>query len=104
MASPDRSAFRSGRTIRPPAASPWRSAPPPPPQMANAPGASMGEAGRLPPQAVGRRLQGPILASLHRLEASGIGDPGPMGAVTGTGGQMGPLDFDPQGADFTAWV
>jgi len=29
---------------------------------------------------------------------------GPAGAVTGTGRQMGPLFFDPRGADFTGWV
>lgn len=29
---------------------------------------------------------------------------GPPGLETGTGRQMGPLFFDPQGADFTAWI
>src|SRR5207245_6011661 len=46
---------------------------------------------------------GPIQGSLRRFEASG-GDSGPLGVVTGTGGETGGLFFDPQGADFTAWV
>jgi TonB family protein len=29
---------------------------------------------------------------------------GPRGVTTGTGQQMGPLFFDPEGADFTAWI
>ncbi len=29
---------------------------------------------------------------------------GPRGTVTGTGQQMGPLFFDPEGADFTVWI
>ena len=29
---------------------------------------------------------------------------GPRGVESGTGQQMGPLFFDPQGADFTAWI
>lgn len=77
----------------------------PPPRPTRAPGASTGEGGRLTANMTHPGEPGPILASLHRLEtATGIGDTGPLGAVTGTGGQMGPLDFDPQGADFTAWI
>ena len=62
--------------------------------------------GRLSPTRLTAGRPGPIQASLQRFEASAsrIGDPGPLGAVTGTGGQMGPLFFDPQGADFTEWV
>jgi TonB family protein len=58
----------------------------------------------VPPRPAGATLAGPIQASLRRFEASGIGDPGPLGVVSGTGGQMGPLFFDPQGADFTEWI
>ena len=67
-------------------------------------GATLAENGRLAPNPVTAGRPGPILASLRRLEASGIGDPGPLGVVSGTGGQMGPLFFDPQGADFTEWI
>jgi TonB family protein len=79
-----------------------QSAPPPPPTRAA--GASLGEGGRLTSHLLPPGTPGPILASLRRLEASGVGDPGPLGVPTGNGGQMGPLHFDPQGADFTAWI
>jgi len=46
----------------------------------------------------------PSLAdSLRNLEQR-LGDSGPRGIESGTGQQMGPLFFDPQGADFTAWI
>jgi protein TonB len=46
----------------------------------------------------------PSLAeSLRNLERR-LGDPGPRGIESGTGQQMGPLFFDPQGADFTSWI
>lgn len=77
---------------------------PPPPVPVRAAGASVGDAGRLTVDPVHAGQPGPIVASLRRLETAGIGDPGPVGMPTGTGGQMGPLFFDPQGADFTAWV
>ena len=79
-----------------------QSAPPPPPTRAA--GASLGEGGRLTPLIVPQGAPGPILASLQRLASATGGDPGPVGIPTGRGGQMGPLAFDPQGADFTAWV
>ncbi len=47
---------------------------------------------------------GPLVASLRRFQEAAATAPGPFGAATGTGGQMGPLAFDPQGADFTAWL
>jgi periplasmic protein TonB len=72
--------------------------------LARSAGATLAEGGRLAPTPVTAGRPGPILASLRRLEASGIGDPGPLGVVSGTGGQMGPLFFDPQGADFTEWI
>jgi protein TonB len=78
--------------------------PAPPAAPVRAPGAVLGESGRLSPAIVGPGRPGPILASLRRLEASGAGDPGPLGVASGTGGQMGPLFFDPQGADFTEWI
>jgi TonB family protein len=67
-------------------------------------GANLADGGRLAPTPLTPGRSGPIQASLRRLEASGIGDPGPLGVVSGTGGQMGPLFFDPQGADFTEWA
>ena len=81
---------------------PVQSAPPPP--STRVAGASLGEGGRLTPTIVPQGAPGPILASLRRLEAGQGGDPGPLGVATGAGGQMGPLFFDPQGADFTAWI
>jgi TonB family protein len=64
----------------------------------------LGEGGRLvAPGPVRAGVPGPIQASLRRLEAGGA-DAGPLGVPSGAGGQMGPLFFDPQGADFTAWV
>ena len=47
---------------------------------------------------------GPSIAgSLRHLEER-LAEKGPRGIVTGTGQNMGALFFDPQGADFTAWV
>jgi TonB family protein len=67
-------------------------------------GASGAEGGGLvPPSVADAPTPGPILASLRRFEAGG-GDAGPFGVPTGAGGQMGPLFFDPEGADFTAWI
>ena len=78
--------------------------PPPTPPPARPIGTSLGEGGRLvAPGPVTVGAPGPIQASLRRFEAGG-GDSGPLGVVTGTGGATGPLDFDPQGADFTAWI
>jgi protein TonB len=80
---------------------------PAPPAPAPRPaGALLADNGRLSPTPLTAGRPGPIQASLQRFEASAsrVGDPGPLGAVTGTGGQMGPLFFDPQGADFTEWV
>ena len=58
----------------------------------------------------GRRAPSPadparpsIASSLRNLERR-LGEPGPQGMPTGTGQQMGPLFFDPEGADFTAWI
>lgn len=44
-----------------------------------------------------------IASSLRNLERR-IQDAGPAGLPTGTGQQMGPLFFDPEGADFTVWI
>lgn len=44
-----------------------------------------------------------ISSSLRNLDRR-IGDLGPLGVPNGTGQQMGPLFFDPEGADFTVWV
>ena len=77
---------------------------PPPAAPVRAAGANLAEGGRLSQAPVTAGRPGPIQASLLRFEASGVGDPGPLGVVSGTGGQMGPLFFDPQGADFTEWI
>ena len=46
----------------------------------------------------------PTLAeSLRNLEQR-LGEVGPRGIESGTGQQMGPLFFDPEGADFTVWI
>jgi TonB-like protein len=79
----------------------------PPPQFVRDAGAALGEGGRLAPSPVRPGVAsapGPIHAALERLETRGLGDPGPLGIPTGNGVQMGPLFFDPQGADFTLWV
>lgn len=44
-----------------------------------------------------------ITDSLRNLEQR-IPDAGQLGLASGTGQQMGPLFFDPQGADFTLWI
>jgi len=55
-------------------------------------------------QGVRRSDSRPSLAeSLRNLEQR-LGDVGPRGIESGTGQQMGPLFFDPQGADFTSWI
>ena len=52
----------------------------------------------------GPRGQEPAIASsLQRLEER-LGRAGPRGLESGTGKQMGPLFFDPEGADFTVWL
>ena len=86
------------------AARPAMPEPVPPAPAPRPAGANIASDGRLAPTPLTAGRPGPIQASLRRFEAGGIGDPGPLGAVTGTGGQMGPLFFDPQGADFTEWV
>ena len=46
----------------------------------------------------------PTLAeSLRNLEQR-LAEVGPRGIESGTGQQMGPLFFDPEGADFTVWI
>jgi TonB family protein len=44
-----------------------------------------------------------IASSLRNLERR-LQDVGPRGVPGGTGQQIGPLHFDPEGADFTAWI
>ena len=44
-----------------------------------------------------------ITSSLRALEQR-LQERGSQGLPTGTGRQMGPLFFDPEGADFTAWL
>jgi TonB family protein len=79
----------------------------PPPQFVRDAGAAQGEGGRLAPSPVRPGVvsaPGPIHAALQRLENGRVSDPGPLGIPTGNGVQMGPLFFDPQGADFTLWT
>ena len=44
-----------------------------------------------------------IAESLRHLDER-LAEGGPRGIASGAGQQMGPLFFDPQGADFTAWI
>jgi TonB family protein len=53
-----------------------------------------------PPPPGGQR---PIAESLRRLEQQ-MGQAGTAGTTGAVGRQMGPLFFDPEGADFTAWI
>src|SRR5438093_796832 len=66
----------------------------------NGPGPAAGKDGSRPGGASPR----PTLAeSLRNLEQR-LGEVGPRGIESGTGRQMGPLFFDPEGADFTLWI
>lgn len=47
---------------------------------------------------------GPSIASSLRNLDRQLQHEGPQGLPTGTGQQMGPLFFDPEGADFTVWI
>jgi TonB family protein len=70
---------------------------------------------RLPPGLIGSQQAangskgrpgppGPSIASsLQNLDRH-LQEAGQLGLPTGTGQQMGPLFFDPQGADFTLWI
>jgi len=51
-----------------------------------------------------RELEGPSIAESLRNLDNRLQTVGPAGSPTGTGRQMGPLFFDPHGADFTSWV
>ena len=57
--------------------------------------------GQAPPVAPGRETPS-IAGSLRNLERQMAS--GPRGLPTGAGQQMGPLFFDPEGADFTVWL
>jgi TonB family protein len=65
----------------------------------------------VPPRAPGGPLVGPVpprsiagaLRKIDQYTGPG-GAEGMRGVETGTGQQMGPLFFDPQGADFTSWI
>lgn len=46
----------------------------------------------------------PSLAESLRNLDQRLADIGPRGIESGTGQQMGPLFFDPEGADFTVWI
>jgi len=86
---------------------------PSPPSLA-ADGGGAGGRLRLPP-GLGRPEPPPVAApagppgpsslsrTLRDLDRR-LAEAGPRGTVTGTGQQMGPLFFDPEGADFTVWI
>ncbi|HLA79629.1 MAG TPA: TonB family protein [Vicinamibacteria bacterium] len=60
-------------------------------------------AGRVAPQGE-EHAERSIASSLHELDRRLRLGGGPPGVESGLGRQMGPLFFDPQGADFTAWI
>jgi periplasmic protein TonB len=68
-----------------------------PPGLGNTPSGQEGRRGKVGPE------EPPITSSLRSFEKS-LRNAGNLGIPTGTGQQMGPLFFDPQGADFTAWI
>ncbi|HEY8150227.1 MAG TPA: energy transducer TonB [Vicinamibacteria bacterium] len=86
---------------------------PSPPSLV-ADGGGAGGRLRLPP-GIGRAEPPPVAApggppgpsslsrTLRDLDRR-LAEAGPRGTVTGTGQQMGPLFFDPEGADFTVWI
>ncbi len=47
---------------------------------------------------------GPSIAGSLRSLEKRLQEAGPAGIPSGTGQQMGPLFFDPEGADFTLWI
>ena len=57
-----------------------------------------------PPSSPLRPPGGPSIAGSLRHLDERLAEAGPRGLESGTGQQMGPLFFDPQGADFTAWI
>jgi TonB family protein len=85
---------------------------PSPPSLV-ADGGSMGGRLRLPPgigQPEPPATTGPggpsrpsLSQTLRDLDRR-LPEAGPRGTVSGTGQQMGPLFFDPEGADFTVWL
>ena len=46
----------------------------------------------------------PVIGSALRDLERRLSGAGPLGIAAGVGRQMGPLFFDPEGADFTAWI
>jgi periplasmic protein TonB len=105
-------------TVRGDGAASAQATPPPtpvpsPPSLA-ADGGGAGGRLRLPP-GIGRPEPPPVAApagppgpsslsrTLRDLDRR-LAQSGPRGTVTGTGQQMGPLFFDPEGADFTVWI
>jgi periplasmic protein TonB len=102
-----------------PRAAPRPAAAPPAPQVAareSAPepgepstesAADLADAPLAPPaRPVGppRPRSGPSIAESLRHLDERLAEGGPRGIASGAGQQMGPLFFDPQGADFTAWI
>jgi periplasmic protein TonB len=68
-----------------------------PPGIGDLPKGAEGETGQA---GAGRRV---IADSLRNLDRK-LQTQGTLGLESGTGQQMGPLFFDPQGADFTVWI
>jgi periplasmic protein TonB len=79
---------------------------PPPDATTPEPAADLADAPLAPsPRPTGPpRVPGPssIAGSLRQLEER-LAEEGARGITSGAGQQMGPLFFDPKGADFTAW-
>jgi TonB family protein len=107
-----------GRPDAVPAPAPAAPAPPsPPPEPARVAGTrTPGSPGLQLPPGLGTTPRGregapkdrgasrpSIVSSLRNLDER-IQQAGPLGIESGTGQQMGPLFFDPRGADFTVWV
>lgn len=64
-----------------------------------------GSGSRPAPQTATRpRLEPPSLAATLRELETRLAQDGGRGITTGTDRGTGPLSFDPQGADFTAWI
>jgi len=101
-----------------PRASPAASPAPPPSPARTAETGAMPRAPRLTlPPGPGRLPQGElgstrgearrptsIVSAAREYVERGFGDAALRGLPSGTGRQMGPLFFDPEGADFTEWV
>jgi periplasmic protein TonB len=79
------------------------SAPPAPAIVAASPAPAPPDRGERAYRPEGADRRPTLAESLRNLEQR-LGEAGPRGLEGGTGRQMGPLFFDPEGADFTFWI